>query len=223
MGIFKRVKHMATADLHNFLDKVENPVSMVKQYIRELEEQIGQAQQALAQQYFVEHKYEQQLYELSALAAKRAKQAELAVSRGEDGIAEVALEEKLNAQTRLAASKAQYDTLKAQSVVLLNQIKQMKEKYDELQLKKQHLFSRINAAQAIRATSTALTTFDADRLNYGLARIEEQVWRLESGALAGRQVNEVLQTLPAINQQERREEIQREITALKLKKASVEG
>ena len=54
MGIFKRVKHMATADMHNFLDKVENPVSMVKQYIRELEEQIGQAQQALAQQYFVE-------------------------------------------------------------------------------------------------------------------------------------------------------------------------
>ena len=133
------------------------------------------------------------------------------------------MEEKLNVQTRLTASKAQYETLKAQSAVLLNQIKQMKQKYDELQLKKQHLFSRINAAQAIRATSTALTTFDADRLNYGLARIEEQVWRLESSALAGRQVNEVLQTLPAINQQERREEIQRELAELKLKKVSVEG
>ncbi|MFC5650694.1 PspA/IM30 family protein [Paenibacillus solisilvae] len=221
MGIFKRVKHMATADVHHFLDKVENPISMIKQYIRELEEQIGQAQQALSQQYFVERKYELQIEELSALVRKRSRQAELAVARGEDEIAELALEDKLTNQTKLAASKAQYETLKTQSSVLLNQIKLMKEKYDELQLKKQHLLSRIHAAQAIQAASSSLTAFDADRLNYGLARIEEQVWRLESGALAGRQVGEVLQAAPAVNEQERREEIQKELAALKEKKGSV--
>ncbi|BBH24168.1 phage shock protein A [Paenibacillus baekrokdamisoli] len=218
MGLFKRVKHMATADLHNFLDKVENPVSMVKQYIRELEEQIGQAQRALSQQYYVERKYELQIEELAALVMKRSRQAELAVERGEDGIAELALEEKLKNQTKLTLYKSQYETIKAQSDLLLEQIKRMKEKYDELQLKKQHLFARISAAQAIQATSSAITPFDADRFNYGLSRIEEQVGRLEANALAGRQVGEVLQAVPASNQLERQEEIQKQLAALKEKK-----
>ena len=37
MGIFKRVNDIAMANINEVLDKMENPLSMVKQYIRELE------------------------------------------------------------------------------------------------------------------------------------------------------------------------------------------
>ncbi len=40
MGILKRVKHVVLADLHDMIDKCEDPIRMTKQYIRELEGQL---------------------------------------------------------------------------------------------------------------------------------------------------------------------------------------
>ena len=39
MGIFRRIKNIALADVHSVLDKAEDPLSMIKQYLREMEEQ----------------------------------------------------------------------------------------------------------------------------------------------------------------------------------------
>lgn len=54
MSIFRRIKNIVTADVHEALNKLENPVSMLKQYIRETEQQVVKAQQALSQQLFLE-------------------------------------------------------------------------------------------------------------------------------------------------------------------------
>ncbi|SIB28585.1 PspA/IM30 family [Mycobacteroides abscessus subsp. abscessus] len=40
MGVLKRMKRIVTADLHDAVDKMENPISLLKQYIREVEEQL---------------------------------------------------------------------------------------------------------------------------------------------------------------------------------------
>ena len=44
MGILKRIKNIVVADVHQTLDKIENPVSMLKQYLRETEQQITKAE-----------------------------------------------------------------------------------------------------------------------------------------------------------------------------------
>jgi len=220
MGIFKRVKHMATADTNHFLDKMENPVSMVKQYIRDLEEQMGQAQQALAQQYWNERRYEAQIEETTALIMKRSRQAELAVDRQEDAIAELAIEEKLYNQEKLALYKTQHEAAKKQTAALLEQMKRMNEKYNELVLQKQNLLSRIRAAQAIQASTAALQPYDMDRVHHGLARIEEKVWQVEAQAYAGIKAGEVLNAAPSYAEQEKRDAIQMELAALKEKRGS---
>ncbi len=76
------------------LDKLENPVSMLKQYLRETEKQITKAQKALSHQYYLENKYKALISETDALIAKRTRQAELAVSRGEDHMAQLACKKK---------------------------------------------------------------------------------------------------------------------------------
>jgi len=95
MGIFKRVKHVVLADLHDMIDKCEDPIRMTKQYIRELEEQLEQAQQALAQQFVLEQKYERLIADAEEMIAKRARQAKLAVEKNEEPIAKMALQEKV--------------------------------------------------------------------------------------------------------------------------------
>lgn len=81
MGIFKRVKTIVQSDLHGFLDRIEDPVNMAKQYIRELEEQLNHAVEALSQQLLVERKHSALIEQTEAILAKRSRQAELAVDR----------------------------------------------------------------------------------------------------------------------------------------------
>lgn len=220
MGIFRRVKHMATADANHFLDKIENPVSMVKQYIRDLEEQMGQAQQALAQQYVIEQRYGALIDETTAFIMKRSRQAELAVDRQEDAIAALAIEEKLHHQEKLALYKKQHEATKHQTAALLDQMKRMKEKYDQLILQQQNLLSRISAAQAVQASTAVLHPYGINRVDQGLAHLEEKVWRIEAQAYAGIKAGEVLNTSPSYAEQERREEIQKELAALKEKRGT---
>ncbi|PKG21600.1 PspA/IM30 family protein, partial [Niallia nealsonii] len=54
MGIFKRIKTIAKADINSLLDSMEDPIGMLNEYSREMEQEIGKAQKALSQQIFVE-------------------------------------------------------------------------------------------------------------------------------------------------------------------------
>ncbi|MBE2949951.1 PspA/IM30 family protein, partial [Anoxybacillus flavithermus] len=110
MGILKRVKHVVLADLHDMIDKCEDPIRMTKQYIRELEEQLEQAQQALAQQFVLEQKYERLIADAKEMIEKRARQAKLAVEKNEEPIAKMALQEKIAYEKKLELYTQQYNT-----------------------------------------------------------------------------------------------------------------
>ncbi len=90
------MQNIVTADIHNLLDKAEDPVSMLKLYTRELEEQMAKAQEALANQLFAERKLDALIGETEKTIAKRTRQAELAVDREEDNIAEMALQDRIS-------------------------------------------------------------------------------------------------------------------------------
>ncbi|MGD6894077.1 PspA/IM30 family protein [Bacillus infantis] len=102
MGVLKRMKRIVTADLHDAVDKMENPISLLKQYIREVEEQLEKGKQAMAQQYAVEQKYSLLIASEQETAEKRNRQAELAVSKGEEDIAKLALQEKIVSERKLS-------------------------------------------------------------------------------------------------------------------------
>jgi len=56
MGIFKRMKTIAKADINGVLDKMEDPIAMLNEHSREIEQEMVKAQKALARQIFLEKK-----------------------------------------------------------------------------------------------------------------------------------------------------------------------
>lgn len=54
MGIFKRLKTMTMAEINGLLDGIEDPIAMLNEYSREMEQEIVNGQNALARQIFVE-------------------------------------------------------------------------------------------------------------------------------------------------------------------------
>ncbi|MDA1633445.1 PspA/IM30 family protein [Bacillus cereus] len=216
MGILKRIKSIVVADVHQTLDKIENPVSMLKQYLRETEQQITKAEKALSHQYYLEKKYEALISETDALIAKRTRQAELAVSREEDHMAQLALQEKIVNEKKAELYRQQYEITKEQTATLYEQIDKLQKKYGELQYKELVLTSRLNAAQAIKESNRAIDSFHTESTAKGFARIESYVQKLEAETAA----SNYFYNMKSPNQQEvldqnLQEEVQRELGKLK--------
>ncbi|MGI8386041.1 PspA/IM30 family protein [Robertmurraya sp. P23] len=184
MGIFKRIKDIATADFNDALDRLEDPISMLKQYLRELEGEIGKAQKALAQQLYIEKKFEAVIESTIDRVQKRARQAELAVERGEDQIARLAIEDKLQQEKKLRLYEGQYHTIKNQTNLLYDELDKLKEKYDELQDRKLLLVSRMTAAKVSNDISQVLASINPDRAVKGFIRVEEEILKLEAKSQA---------------------------------------
>ncbi|SCB99486.1 PspA/IM30 family protein [Bacillus mycoides] len=216
MGILKRIKNIVVADVHQTLDKIEKPVSMLKQYLRETEQQITKAEKALSHQYYLEKKYEALISETDALIAKRTRQAELAVSREEDQMAQLALQEKIVNEKKAELYRQQYEITKEQTATLYEQIDKLQKKYGELQYKELVLVSRLNAAQAIKESNRAIDSFHTESAAKGFAHIESYVQKLEAETAA----SNYFYNLKSPNQQEvldqnLQEEVQLELEKLK--------
>ncbi|WP_379969402.1 PspA/IM30 family protein [Ectobacillus sp. sgz5001026] len=219
MGLFRRVKDLVTADVHDVIDKLENPVVMLKQYMRDVEEQIGKAQHALADQLFMEKKYETLVEEAEAIVAKRVRQAQLAVDRGEDEVAQVALQEKITQEKKLAMYKQQLEATKKQTALLYDQIGKMQETFKELQYKKLVLISRANAAKALKSGQDTLASFQTEHTLKGFARMEEYIQKLEAEAAASQYFQQAYTRdhMPSVSS-ELKEEVQKELEKLKATK-----
>lgn len=192
MGIFKRVNDIAMAGINEVLDKMENPLSMIKQYIRELEGTIAEAKLALSNQLIAERKYESIITELDQTVQKRIRQANIAIDRDEEEIAQMAVEEKLISERKLKTYLEQYEAIKQQTLALADQLKKLMELYNELQNKKLYYLSRVHTAHAIQNVNNTIYSVNSENIRNNFNRMEEQIWQLEAKAAAAARVNQIV-------------------------------
>src|SRR3954465_5622081 len=95
MGVFTRIKDMTKASLHEVLDKVEDPIVMLNQYIRDMEEEIAQAEVVTAKQIANERKMKGLLEEAVRKSAEREAAAATALKMGQDTTVRQSLEDKI--------------------------------------------------------------------------------------------------------------------------------
>ncbi|KKO54592.1 PspA/IM30 family protein [Paenibacillus sp. DMB20] len=185
MGIFGRMKEMASADLNHMLDRMEDPVPMAKHYIRQLEEQIDRTRHAVMKQLAAEQQYDMLIMKTAETVAKRSRQAELAVEREEENVAEIAMQDKLYHQRLLEAYECQRESIRQQAGALREQMGRLTDTHADLQNRLFFLVSRVNAAQALNAAASAAAVFDTERAASGFARMEDKLRHPEIGLNAG--------------------------------------
>jgi phage shock protein A len=187
MGIFKRLKTITMAEINGLLDGIENPIAMLNEYSREMEQEIVKGQKALARQIFVEKKQEALISETKALVEKRTRQAKLAIEKGEEEMAKLAVQEKLTHEKQLALYQEQLQSINQQTQILLEKLEQLKETYYHMQQKKVLLASRANVAQSMKQIQKATVSFQTDSIARGIARAEERILLMEAEVQAGNQ------------------------------------
>ena len=184
MGIFTRIKDIAAADVHRLLDRVEDPVSMARHYIRQLEDQMDNARSALEIQIAAEQHYDVLIARNGQFIDKRVRQAELAVDRNQDEIAAMALQEKLHHSKLQETYLEQREVIRRQTQALRDEIGRLQELHKDLNDKLTFLLARTNAAAALKATAAVSSPGDIGRISRGFERMEQKILRFEAGTKA---------------------------------------
>jgi phage shock protein A len=222
MGIFKRLKTIASADINGLLDGIEDPIAMFNEYSREMEQEIVKGQNALARQVFVEKKQEALISETKVLVDKRTRQAKLALEQGAETIAKLAVQEKLNKESQLQLYVDQLESIKGQTQILVEKLDQLKDTYNQMQQKKILLASRANVAQSMKSIQKATVSFNTDDIARGVARAEEKILFMEAEVQAGNQFETPLaQFDAAYKSYVSDEELNKELEKLKNEKEKV--
>jgi len=182
--IMKRIRDIVLANVHDSLDNMEDPVVLIKQYLRDIEVEISKAERTIAEQMVTEKRHAALVAETKAAVAKRTRQAGLAIDTGEEDIAKLALQDKVVLETRLATYEQQYETIKAHTETLHEALRTLQEKYSEMQAKKRFLISRVQAAKTQQDLTVTLRSIDTESAVRGFSRMEERVEQMEARAEA---------------------------------------
>lgn len=195
MSIFKRIRDVSMAAIHDLIDKAEDPVKMLNQYLRDMEDDIAEAEIGVAKQIAIEKKFRHQLEEAQEMVEKRSEQAMKALESGNEDLARRALQDKKEHQAKVEDFKVQYENAKSNADQLRSQLSEMKSEYEKMKNKKDTLVARAEAAKAQKQINQAMSGFGKDSSAKGFERMSEKVLQMEAEAEASRELRGSSQSL----------------------------
>ncbi|AOZ91060.1 PspA/IM30 family protein [Paenibacillus crassostreae] len=188
MSMFKRLRDVTMSNINSLIDKAEDPIKMTDQYIRDMHEDLEDAEKAVAAQIAIEKKFKQLYEEQEALVNKRTLQAQTAAKAQNVDLARRALEEKNAAEVKMNEYKVNYDQNKAAADNLRGKLEEMRKQLTLMKNKRETLVARYNAAKAQTEINKAMTGFSTDSAANGLKRMEDKMMHMEAQAEASNEL-----------------------------------
>lgn len=180
--MFKRVKTLMSSELNAALDKAEDPVKMLEQFMRDMEADMREAETAVAKQIANEKMLKKKWDDANAMVEKRQEQAVKALEADNDELAKRALEDKKDHEAKAETMKESYERAKADADTLRSKLDEMKEEHRQMKLKKDSLKARAESAKTKTKINRAMSSVGSDDSKRGFERMEEKVLQYEAEA-----------------------------------------
>lgn len=188
MSIFKRIRDISAAAIHDLIDRAEDPVKMVNQYLRDMEDDIADAEISVAKQIAIEKKLKHQYEETMELVEKRGAQAMQALEAGNEDLARRALLDKKEQQAKADEFKEQYEHAKDNADELRSRLAEMKEEFDKMKNRRDALAARAESAKAQKRMNQSLSGVGKDSAAKGFERMNDKVLQMEAEAESSREL-----------------------------------
>ncbi len=179
---FKRVKTVVGSELNSMLDKAEDPVKMLDQFMRDMESDIREVESAVAKQIANEKMLKRKSDDAQALVEKRQAQAEKASEAGNEDLARRALEDKKEQASKATTLSDSWERAKKDADQLREKLDEMKKEYQQMQLKKDSLKARAESAKTRTKMNRTMSSIGNDDSKRGFERMEEKVMQFEAEA-----------------------------------------
>lgn len=184
MGLFDRVSRVVRANLNSAVSAAEDPEKILDQALIDMQEDLVQLRQAVASAIASQKRMQQQYNQAQADANNWQQRAQLALQKGDDGLArealnrkKVQLETSTALKTQLDQQSATVDTLKRNLIALEGKIAEAKTKKDMLK-------ARASAAKANEQLQSTMGRMGTSSAMGAFERMEEKVLQIEARSQA---------------------------------------
>lgn len=147
-NIFKRISDVLTANLNDLVDRVEDPERMIKQLIREMEENVNSAREGVIDALASEKQLAKELEQQRKQSEEWHQRARRAMESANETLAREALLRKKEHDDLARNLDNSWQAARRTSQHLKSQFQALEGKLEEARLKKSSLVARQRAAQA---------------------------------------------------------------------------
>ncbi|BAT53678.1 phage shock protein A, PspA [Nostoc sp. NIES-3756] len=182
MGLFDRIKRVVSANLNDLVNKAEDPEKMLEQAILEMQEDLVQLRQGVAQAIAAQKRTEKQYTDAQNEINKWQRNAQLALQKGDENLARQALERKKTYNETSTALKTSLDQQSTQVETLKRNLIQLESKISEAKTKKEMLKARITTAKAQEQLEGMVRGMNTNSAMAAFERMEEKVLMQEARA-----------------------------------------
>ena len=217
MALMERVSALIRANLNDLIDKAEDPETMLKQVILDMENQLIQVKTQVAMAIADEHLLGKKQKENEAKIAEWSRKAELAVDRNDDALARAALERAESGRQIAGALDEQLADQKAQVESLRTAYHKLEHKLNEARSKCDVLIAQHRRTRAANKAAEAGAAIRSDKHTSTFDRMRRKVQHSEAVTTATVEL-----TAETIDERfediERQERIERLLAELKARK-----
>ncbi|MDR3248359.1 MAG: PspA/IM30 family protein [Treponema sp.] len=192
MGIFSRLKTLISSNVNDMINKAEKPEKMLNQLLIEMNEQLIESKKAVALAIADEKKLEREMRNQEGQAAEWERKAMLAVQAGQDDLAKEALLRKQEHTNAFGEYQKQWAAQKASVEKLKEALRELQNKIEEAQRKKNLLVARAIRAEAQQKIQTTMSSVAGNRTAFdAFDRMAQKVDQLEAEADAALELEDV--------------------------------
>ncbi|SCW66909.1 phage shock protein A (PspA) family protein [Paenibacillus tianmuensis] len=188
MSLGKRFRDITVAHFNEMLENAEDPVRLIDKYLASQSEQIRESERLLQQCLSHAASLRQQYVSAEQLKERREQQAMLALRAGEEEVARIALQEKMQQEEKATQYRALYDQSKLGIVELEEQLQQLKADFDEIASKRNYYIARLESVRLQQRMNERLRSMGAGPNPRIFDRLDERVSDMELTARTLREV-----------------------------------
>jgi phage shock protein A len=212
MALLDRVSRLIRANLNDLVDKAENPEKLLKQLLLDMENQRMQVKTQVAIAVADWHVLDRKKSENAASQAEWMRKAELALAKGDESLARVALERSIPFETAVRNFSQQLEDQSRQVDTLKIALHQLESKLAESRSQAEILMARYRRARISQRAATAVGTSDPSSSTF--SRLSERVTEAEGRAFGSQALVDSDSTL-RFEELEKAEKIERLLANLR--------
>ena len=180
MGLIDRILRVIRANLNALVGQAEDPEKILEQTVMDMQEDLVQLRQAVAQAIATQKRTERQAHQAQSNGEEWYRRAQLALQQGSDALAREALTKRKSYQETATALTDQIAQQNTVVVRLKKDMQTLESKIAEAKTKKDMYIARARAAGATARLNEMLGGVNTSSSLNAFEQMEEKVLQLEA-------------------------------------------
>ncbi|QAA31489.1 PspA/IM30 family protein [Clostridium manihotivorum] len=180
MGVLSRISNMFKAKVNDTLDNMEDPILLLDQKVRDMEENLNKAKLSSAQILGNVHEIEKKMSAAKKESEEYDEKVKLALAKSNEDLAKKALQRKLDADKKYESLKASYNEASAKAELIKKNLRALEEEIQKTRSYRDEAAARYSNAEASKQVNEILANVQSKSNSISVDDIERKIQRKEA-------------------------------------------